>query len=168
MFGHTTQTRHQTNVNKLIKAIFRRHTHHRTGMKIKQSGHTPWGIRKPDGSDGVCVHGMRNMKTEKSNFPSTVVKLNPFRLTWTRKKYMGPHIPINAGSQLHRAKFQRFIGDKSVIQNSKFQIREFRGPGFSLHARLYFLPRSYQALRVSRPRRTSVPFFLPPSHSTFR
>jgi len=41
MLDHTTQTRHQTNVNKLIKAIFRRHTHHRTGMKIKQSGHTP-------------------------------------------------------------------------------------------------------------------------------
>jgi len=38
---------------------------------------------------------------------------------------MGPHIPINAGSQPHRAKFQRFIGGKSVIQKSKFQIREF-------------------------------------------
>jgi len=68
---------------------------------------------------------MRNMKTEDSNFQSADVKLNPFRSAWARKKYMGPHVPINAGSQPHRAKFQRFIGGKSVFQNSKFQIREF-------------------------------------------
>ena len=73
----------------------------------------------------MCVHGMRNMKTENSNFQSADVKLNPFRLKWTRKKYIGPHIRINAGSQLHREKFQRFIDGKSVIQNSKFQIQEF-------------------------------------------
>lgn len=42
-----------------------------------------------------------------------------------------------------------------------------REPSFSLHARLHFLPRAYQALRGSRPRGTSVPFFLPTSHSAF-
>ena len=43
----------------------------------------------------MCIHGVRNMKTEDSNFQCADIKLIPFRSTWARKKYMGPHDPIN-------------------------------------------------------------------------
>ena len=43
----------------------------------------------------MCVHGMRNMKTEDSNFQYADIKLIPFRSTWARKNFMGPHDPIN-------------------------------------------------------------------------
>ena len=33
-------------------------THTGTGMNNEHSGHTHRGIHEPDGSDGVCVHGV--------------------------------------------------------------------------------------------------------------